>query len=57
MSGAFSRNEREHSACKKLVGELEGKRPYGRPRCRWEGRIEMDRNENLWVDVDRIHVA
>jgi len=25
-----------------LVGEPEGKRPLGRPRCRWEDNIKMD---------------
>jgi hypothetical protein len=25
-----------------LVGRSEGKRPQGRPRCRWEDNIEMD---------------
>jgi hypothetical protein len=27
-----------------LVGRPEGKRPLGRPRCRWEDNIKMD----LW---------
>jgi hypothetical protein len=31
-----------------LVGKPEGKRPYGRPRCRWEDHIKMDLQE---VDV------
>jgi hypothetical protein len=25
-----------------LVGEKEGKRPLGKPKCRWEDNIEMD---------------
>jgi hypothetical protein len=25
-----------------LVGRPEGKRPLGRPRCRWEDNIKMD---------------
>jgi len=25
-----------------LVGKSEGKRPIGRPRCRWEDNVEMD---------------
>ena len=25
-----------------LVGKLEGKRPFGRPRHRWEGNIKTD---------------
>ena len=28
-----------------LVGKPEGKRPLGRPRCRWEDNIKMDLHE------------
>jgi len=28
-----------------LVGKPEGKRPLGRPRCRWENNIKMDLQE------------
>jgi len=28
--------------CRVLVGKPEGKRPLGRPRCRWEDNIKMD---------------
>ena len=28
-----------------LVGKSEGKRPLGRPRCRWEDNIKMDLRE------------
>jgi len=28
-----------------LVGKPEGKRPLGRPRCRWEVIIKMDHQE------------
>jgi hypothetical protein len=35
-----------------LVGELKGRRPYGRPRCRWEDGIKMNLIEKLWVEVD-----
>jgi hypothetical protein len=28
-----------------LVGSPEGKRPLGRPRCRWEDNIKMDLRE------------
>ena len=28
-----------------LVGKREGKRPLGRPRCRWEDNIKMDLQE------------
>ena len=36
---------------KVLVGKLEGKRPLGRPRYRWEDNIKMDLQEvgrGLW---------
>jgi len=35
-----------------LVGKPEGKRPLGRPRCRWEDNIKMDLQEvgvGLWT--------
>jgi hypothetical protein len=35
-----------------LVGKPEGKRPLGRPRCRWEDRIRMDLREIGLGDVD-----
>ena len=28
-----------------LLGKPEGKRPLGKPRCRWEDNIKMDRQE------------
>jgi hypothetical protein len=31
-----------------LVGRPEGRRPLGRPRCRWEGNIKMDLRETVW---------
>jgi hypothetical protein len=37
-----------------LVGEPEGKRPLGSPRCRWEDNIRMDLGEIWW---DWIHLA
>jgi len=38
-----------------LVGKPEGKRPHGRPRCRWEDNIKMDLQEwevggEDWID-------
>jgi len=34
-----------------LVGRLEGKRPLGRPRRRWENNIKMDLQEvvRVWI--------
>ena len=35
-----------------LVGKPEGKRPVGRPRCRWEVNIKMDLQEVECGDMD-----
>jgi hypothetical protein len=44
-----------------LVGRLEGKRPLGRPRHRWEGNIKLDLRETgidgaKWIQLaqDRV---
>jgi hypothetical protein len=38
----------ETKVYKVLVVKPEGKRPLGRPRCRWEHRITMDLRETGW---------
>jgi hypothetical protein len=48
----------KRNAYKILVGKLEGKRPLGKPRCRWEDNIKMDfRKIGLdgmdWIDLAR----
>jgi hypothetical protein len=40
-----------------LVGRPEGRRPQGRPRCRWEDNIKMDLREIGFGNVDWIHLA
>jgi hypothetical protein len=35
-----------------LVGKPEGKRPLGRPRCRWADHIKMDLRETGRDGVD-----
>jgi hypothetical protein len=40
-----------------LVGKPEGRRPLGRPRCRWLDNIRMDLVEVGWSDVDWIVLA
>jgi hypothetical protein len=37
-----------------LVGRPEGRRPLGRPGCRWEDNIKMDLREIRFGDVDWI---
>jgi hypothetical protein len=40
-----------------LVRRPEGRRPLGRPRRRWEDKIDMDLREIVFGDVDWIHLA
>jgi hypothetical protein len=35
------------NASKVLVGKLEGRRPLGRPRRRWEGNNKMDLRDTV----------
>jgi hypothetical protein len=45
------------SAYNILIGMLEGRRPLGRIRRRWEDNIKMDLGEIGFGDVDWIHLA
>jgi hypothetical protein len=56
MGGPCSTNEKRN-AYRLLVGKPEGKRPLGRPRCRWVDNIRMDIREVGWGDVDWIGLA
>jgi hypothetical protein len=40
-----------------LVRRPEGKRPLGRPRCRWEDNIKMDLQEVGWRNMDWFYLA
>ena len=40
-----------------LVGKAEGKRPLGRPRCRWQDNIKMDLQEVGSGGMDRIELT
>jgi len=42
---------------KVLVGKLDGKRPLGSPRHRWEDNIKMDLQEAGCGDMDWIELA
>jgi hypothetical protein len=44
-AGHVARMGEERIVYKVLVGKPEGKRPLGRPRCRWEDRIRMNLRE------------
>ena len=43
--------EESRSAFKMLTGKPTGKRPLGRPRCRWEDLEEISINAGNWVDA------
>jgi hypothetical protein len=40
-----------------LVGKPEGKRPLGRPRCRWQGKPQNDQQEAGCGGLDWIELA
>jgi hypothetical protein len=40
-----------------FLAKREGKRPLGRPRCRWEDNIKMDVREVRWGGMDWIVLA
>jgi hypothetical protein len=47
----------KRNAFRLLVGKPEGKRPLGRPRCRWVDNITMDLGEIGWGGGDRTGLA
>jgi hypothetical protein len=44
-TGNVARIGEKRGVCSVLVGKPEGKRPFGRPRCRWEDIIKADLQE------------
>jgi hypothetical protein len=56
-AGHVARTGEVRGAYNILVGRPEGRRPLGRPRCRWEDNIKMDLGEIGFLDVDWIHLA
>ena len=55
LAGHVARMERDVYGV--LLGKLEGKRPLGRPRCRWEDNIKIDLQEVGCVDMEWIDLA
>jgi hypothetical protein len=47
-AGHVARMGEERGAYRILVGRPEGRRPLGRPRCRWKDNIKMDREVGWW---------
>jgi hypothetical protein len=42
----------ERNVYRVLVEKPEGKKPLGRPRRRWEGRIRMELAWGVWIGLD-----
>jgi hypothetical protein len=51
-AGHVARIRVERNVYRVLMGQPEGKRPLGRPRCRWEGGIRNDLRSSGWGSVD-----
>jgi hypothetical protein len=49
--------EEGRGAYKILVGSPEGRRPFGRPRRRWDDNIKMEIQEVGWEGMDWIDMA
>jgi hypothetical protein len=57
MGGACSAYGERREVYRVLVGKPEGKRPFDRPRCRWENNIKMDLQEVGCGGVEGIKLA
>jgi hypothetical protein len=47
-AGHVARMGEETKVYRVFVGKPEGKKPLGRPRCRWEDEVRMDLGETGW---------
>ena len=47
----------KRGSCRVSMGKSEGKRPFGRPRYRWEDNIKMDLKEVGCGGIDWIDLA
>jgi len=56
-AGHVARMGEERRVCRILVGKPEGRRPLGRPRCRWVDNIKMDLQEVGCGYIDCIGLA
>jgi hypothetical protein len=56
-AGNVARMGEKRNAYRILVGKPEGKRPLGRPRCRWMDNIKTDLRGIGWGGMDWIDLA
>jgi hypothetical protein len=59
MTGAehVARMAEKRNAYRILVRKPEGKRPLGRPRCRWVDNIKIDVRQTGWDGIDWTDLA
>jgi hypothetical protein len=57
MGGACSTYGERRGVYGVSVGKLEGRRSFGRPRCRWKDNIKMDLQEVGFRSIDWIELA
>jgi hypothetical protein len=51
-AGHIARTGASRSSFRVLVGKPEGRKPFRRPRRRWENNIKMDLREVRWEGVE-----
>jgi hypothetical protein len=56
-AGHVARMGEKRDAYRILVGKPEGKRPLGRPRCRWVDNVQIDLRKMGWGDMDWLSLA
>jgi hypothetical protein len=56
-AGHVARIGEKRNAYRILVGKPEGRRPLGRPRCRWVDNVKMDLREIGWDGENSIDLA
>jgi hypothetical protein len=52
LAGNVARKLEKRNAYRLLVRKPEGRKPPGRPRCRWVDNIKMDLREIGWYGLD-----
>jgi hypothetical protein len=57
MGGACSTHGSDEKYVQNFDRKLEGKRPLGRTKLRWEDDIGMNLRETGWEGMDWIHLA
>jgi len=57
MGEHIARMGKRRGVYRVLEGKPDGKRPLGRPRCRWEDHIKKDLQKVEFGDMDWIELA